>query len=810
MAAPTPEEVRKHNAELKKQMSSITDINQKQAEQRVLTQQIANIQAAIAEHTKEAAKGNKASSDAAIELQGELEKILKNQEDINTRVERSNKLRKEAVDLARKLGSEMKSMYKWMMEADKSIRSTNLQLGLSGTKAAAMRQSFEESAALAIRLGGSIEDIASVMTTFADETGRAHVLTGDMVDSIMQIGKGTGLGVEQAAKLGAQFQFMGFNAKDTMDYVQGVVDTSERMGVNTTKVLKVVSDNFKKLSTFTFQGGVASFAKMAQSAEKTRVDMESALSVAEATRGLENVIDLGAQLQVMGGEFAKMDPFQWLYMARNEPDKMTEKISEMTTGMYSLKKASDGTFEKFISPADRDRLAQVAKSLGIAQDKMFEIAQRRFDIVGTEKELAGMGLTDREKELIAGAAQMNKETGRFQVNLGGTMKDIRNLTKAQAESFVQEQVSLEERAREAMTFDEQLKVTINLLKATLLPVLQKFNEFAIPKLEWVADKFMKWSEQTNGWIKIAGTLAGAAIGLRAAGSILNRFGTGILDKLFGAFEKSGAASKLKTGGSIAAGTPGSDFTEKGMVRKGAAGLRQAKGMQALGKGIGAGSAMVGAKTLERIAITMAVTFPVAAIGIALAGSAATATAPGLLALGAALLMVGGAVGIAAAGIGFMGKGLGEMFEASKGAGDDMAKIAGSLAGITATLGAAAITLPSAIGLSMVLKRMAKSAPQLATVGDSLKSIKEGLTGSANDYERIAKAINTINKAKLRRNSAIEGLADIMNKPLRVEFDRSKVNLENNITLELDGEKIMRKTYNVDLAVQAREDRRNNK
>ena len=93
------------------------------------------------------------------------------------------------------------------------------------------------------------------MEGYADETGRARVLSSQMAEDILAVGKGTGLGVEQAAKLGAQFELMGFDARKTIDYVQGIVDTSERMGVNTTKVLKNLNDNFKRLNTYSFRSG---------------------------------------------------------------------------------------------------------------------------------------------------------------------------------------------------------------------------------------------------------------------------------------------------------------------------------------------------------------------------------------------------------------------------------------------------------------------------------------------------------------------------------------------------------------------------
>ena len=54
------------------------------------------------------------------------------------------------------------------------------------------------------------------------------------------------------------------------------------------------------------------------------------------------------------------------------------------------------------------------------------------------------------------------------------------------------------------------------------------------------------------------------------------------------------------------------------------------------------------------------------------------------------------------------------------------------------------------------------------------------------------------------------MADMMKKPLKVEFDKGKVNLVNDITLEIDGDKLMRKSYNHRLQISRREDLKNNK
>lgn len=821
------------NTEYQRQIDNLKGITNQQERSRLATEQIANYQKMITELMKEQAETGKNNEALIDELLNKQREIIESEKQVNEQLQNQVKNRKLAVDLARQLGAQLKIGWKYLQDQDKIIKSTVLSLGMAGNKAVAMRDAFEKSAGYVTRLGGTIADIGAVMQGYADETGRARVMTADMVKDITNIGKGTGLGIEQATKLGAQFELMGFDAKTTMDYVQGVVDTSERMGVNTTKVLKTVNDNFKKLNTYTFQQGVKGFAEMAMYAEKFKIDINQALNAADVARSLEGAIDLSAQLQVMGGEFAKTDPFEMLFLARNDPAKFTEKIADMTKGLVTFRRMADGTFEKFISPADRDRIAAVAKSMGMEASELTVIAERQAEIQKMRQQMAGLGLSKEQKQLVEGAALWDAKSGKFQVELAGTMQSIGTLTQDQAKSFATEQVSLEERAKQAMTFNDTLKATVETLKAALLPILNAINVVLKP-LAKVADAFSKLAGTGPGGIALAATLlVSGAMGLKMAsvalGLQMNKFMAGTkAGSLLGGGRSAGTATARGAGG-IAAGQPGSMFTKTGMVRKGAAGLTKAGGQASMMKGLGAGGAMAGAgagimlaakglaelatamkdltpeqaKTLERIGIVMAVTFPLAAVGLALLGSTATATAPGLLALGAAVLMVGGAIGIASAGIGFMAKGFAAMFTASKDAGDQMPQLVGGMTGLVAALGAATITIPSAIALSMVLRRMAKSAPALATVGDSLEKIKLGLSGSAADYQAIAEAVKTISSTKLRKSNLISELSDMMSKPLKVEFDKSKVNLHNDITLEIDGNKFMRKSYNTKLAVSMR-------
>ena len=784
---------------LNKEMETSRGLNDLDKERQKLAESIGERQRLINElKMKENKLGDK-NKKILSDLIAEQDEAIKNEKEINKQLTKQEYNRKRINAALSEANRLLKEGWKYLMESDKVIKSTILNLGLSGVKAENMRLSFEQSAGAVASMGGNLEDVQKIMEGFADETGKARVLSAQMVEDITAIGKGTGLGVEQAAKLGAQFEFMGLDAKKTVDYVQGIVDTSERMGINTTKVLKNINDNFKKVNTFTFQKGSKGIAEMAMNAEKTRVSMSTALDVAEATRSLDKVIELGANLQVMGGEFAKMDPFEWLYNARNEPEKMTEKISEMTRGLYTFKKMSDGTFEKFISPADRDRLASVAQSLGISKEEIFQIAERRLDMDKMSQDMQGMGLTKREKELIQGAAVMNSNTAKYQVNLAGTMRDISSLTADQAKSFASEQVLLKDRAKEALTFDEAFKATINELKSALLPILRGVNGF-LGMIRPYVESFTKLMTQgPAGWAKVAALFLG--VGMVWKG-ILQPFMQKIGDKTIGAL-----SSRISGRGPTSAPIGGGGGAIKSGIGGAAAGIGAGIGAAALGAGAGIGAAAAGisllanamskldekkVKALQDIVKSISWVVGIAAVASAAIigiGMAMGAAAPEVGLFGLAVLGIGAGIGIAATGIGFMATGLATLVTAGKDAGASMISLGLGMAAISASLVGMTFGIGGLFMFNKLMSSIAEHAPDLEKVGGAFKQINAVMSGNKEDFAQIEKTVNAISNMNSKGGSTFAELANLLKTPLKVQFADKEVGLVSNITLNVDGNKV---------------------
>jgi hypothetical protein len=698
---------------------------------------------------------------------------------------------------------------KVLNDQDKVIRQTILNLGLSGIKALEMRRSFESAASDAFLLGANLEDILKIQTGFADETGRAQVLTNDMVKDVILIGKGTAIGIEQAAKLGSQFQLMGIDTKRTMEYVQGVVDTSERMGINTAKVLNNIANNFKKLQTMSFTTGVQGYAKMAQYAEKMKMDMVEAIQSNKMANNLEKSIDLASQLQVMGGEFAKVDPFQMLYLSRNAPDEFAKRMNEMTKGLVTFRNMADGTFQKFISPADRDRLESVAKSTGMSVENLTEQALRMADVDKMKQMMLGKGFSSKDKELITGQSMFDTKLGKYLVKIGEVRKDITKLTAEDIKTIQLQQSLLETRAQDALTFNESLESMVSALKSTLLPLMRGIT--------WVLDKVrgtVQWFTQLFG--------EGFKTGMGVVGSIL---GVVLLAQAISKV----VVGTINSAKSLVVGLTGGKFLGGGGVSNGAGGgagrflgAGSAKGLMQGGIGIGAAGLGVGAgfgmasygigslanslskltdkqaETLKSVVTSLSWLMGIGvgvAGAVAVLGSSTLAAAGGLAIFSAVVLAIGSSVWIASKGLSSMADSFSNLMDSSKGAGESFSAIGSSI---------------STIGLNMfkmgafsdLLDNIAEKSEKISMVGDSFKKISTILSSSKDDFIAIESAINAISNLNTSKDSAFSQLADLLNKPLKVQFADKNVNVVSNITLEIDGVKFMEKVYKAPAAITA--------
>ena len=771
--------------------------NQKSLEKASEQQEIINNNLRLAKTLTEAGYKIHGNTLNALKKEDKLQK--KTLDTLNKKVDAQNALLASVKSVGKSFTDVGGSMRTFLMASDAAIKSVNLELGLSGERASIMRDNFEQSAQFAASMGIDMAGLTQMTSLYAEETGRARLHNEANLKSMTLIAKGTNLGVEGAAQMAGQYEMMGMNATDTASEVQRIVDTTERMGVNTGKVLKAVNKNFKALQKYTFKGGVQGMADMAIYAEKFKINMESVFEPMEKGRRLDSVIEMSAQLQVLGGQFANLaDPMSMLFESRNDPEAYMKRINEMTKGMVTMNKTADGFNLEIASPMARDQLAAAAKALGMSTDELTTQALRMREIQQTRSQMFSKGFNKDEKDIIEGLAKFDKNTGRMMVEVGGVATDVSKLNTNQIKAMATEKSSLEARAKASQTFDQAFQNTIMELKATLLPMLKGVNE-VLTDIRPIMKSFTEWvgklmSSDVGGvFLKAAGMMMAGGILWKSLVSPLLMAGKTLLNAAGAGIGKAASSA----GGAASKSMSGSQMLGKGkmMSAKGSGMMKGGLGIGAAGAGIGAGIGMAAVgiskladsmakldKTqiaaLPEVLISLGLAIAMVTIPLGIIAASASVTSLGLLAIGAAALGIGAGIGIAAMGIGQMAEGMALLKDV------DMINIGLGIAAIGAGAMMGTLGLVGMAGMTASILLIATTADDMERVGNAFANIGAVMSGSAGDMSGIKDTINSISSMDVSSNSAIAGLTNMLSQPLKVEFSDKETAMVANIDLSV--------------------------
>jgi len=475
----------------------------------------------------------------------------------------------------------VKSIWSYLQKIDGGIRSMQLSMGITGERAEDFRRQMEGAVNISARFGVNMEQLVQMQSTLNETTGRANVLSENQVGNMVLIAKGTGMANEEAAAFLGNMMNIGSSINDSTKFIEGTVNETAKLGLNSSTVLKGITSNIGKLNQYRFQGGLDGLKKMVQESTKFKVSMENAFAVADKFRTLEGLLEAGAQLRVLGGEFAKMDEFKISFLARNEPEKLTAELAKMTKGMASFNKET-GVFE--VSDINMDILRSAAEATNQDFTKLVESAKKFNQVSLARKQI--IGGTEEDKEIIANLATFQKGSSIATIEIDGKNFKVNELTGEQISLLRQQEKTLKQRAEDSQNFNETFDNTVMQLKASLLPLLVYIND----TLKWFNGIMDGWRESTGKMKSIAGILpiGGLLFGATAATAVFS-LGGGLIKSLVGLIAGGiGGAFRLLTGGisSLITLAPGAAAAAVSLIELGAAVALIGAGVGAAGYGLG--------------------------------------------------------------------------------------------------------------------------------------------------------------------------------------------------------------------------------
>ena len=732
------------------------------------------------------------------QLDDELKSYQKQRTEINQNIaaleENSNILEAYGNDLKEQVTSWAKqefgirSISSYLMTVDKQIKGLTLNLGLSGNRAESLREQMYESTNAAQRFGASAADIVEIQSKVNELTGRANVFTEKQVANMVLIAKGTGMANQEAGQFVGNMLSLGSSVEDATKLIEGTVNETAKLGLNSSNVLKGITTNIGMLNKYRFQNGVEGLKNMVQASEKFKFSIDGAFAAAEKFNTLEGLLQTGAELRVLGGEFAKIDEFKFSFLARNKPEEFAVEMAKLTKGMASFNKEK-GIFD--VSDVDMDKFRSVAQSTGQEVGKLVE-STKEMAKIDLAKSQIFVG-DDADKEMIAKLASFGKGSTIGKIEIGGNMVRIDQLTDDHLKILRQTDITLKKRTEDSQTFNETFENTIMQLKSTLLPILDGIN-YLLKGFNNIMDTFRN---ETTGKMDKIGLIIPAAILLLSTGiaGILTKMVLRIPSLLSGVLSKVPGIGKLfgkaATTGSALSGSQALGAGKGAMYSGlGSAAILAAIGVAAMGIGFGFKMAAEGAASLsdsiskltgpQLTALTTSLITIGATIGgplivgIIALGIAGEVSALGILAIGAAALMLGAGIGLAALGVGEMAKGFSTLGNV------DLTKVGLGMLGI------AGAALMLANPLSMY---------GLGAIGIALAGI------SALDFNNVMPLQNLHFVDKDIEN--IKTITDLLNKINSIDTSKldslGKLFSSTSFKFTLDGDAVLKNTINIDVA-----------
>ena len=272
------------------------------------------------------------------------------------------------------------------------------------------------------------------------------------------------------------YDSFGLSMEDIDKRVTSVYQKAGKHGLNAKAVTDAVNKNLKMAQQYTFAGGQRALERMAEKSVALKYNMESVAKFADKVSTLEGAAQAGAQLSVLGGNFARMgNPLSMLYGGLQDPERLNEYMINMVQGMAHWD-SQKGQID--LAAADRMRLKAAADATGVDYTDFLNMAmnQERQNLVA--RDIRG-GLDSETEQYIKNIATIKKDekTGQAQawVKINGEDKKVSDLTSKDKAALQKESEDME--AKNAAGIGD--------IYAQTRTLTDKLNDY----IDWIRNKF---------------------------------------------------------------------------------------------------------------------------------------------------------------------------------------------------------------------------------------------------------------------------------------------------------------------------------
>lgn len=373
----------------------------------------------------------------------------------------------------------LKKIFNTFLQVQSISGKISADLGLSAEQANGLINSFSALGIEALKYGGTLEDINTIMAKFSEITNKNRMFDKNDIGQLIELGLATGLGVDNAAEMAANFDNIGVSLSKTMELTNKARKSAVFFNINSTKVLKTYDELVKSLTGIGYGKGLEYLEKLTSKAVALRFDIaQSTKSFTDAFFEPEKAVEVAAQMQVLGGKFATGfgDPISLAFESMTDPAGLADKFASTLKGM--VVKGKDGLFT--IPPAQRKILKLAAEGLGQNYEDSVNSAIEQAKIADKISAVAKQGFfgfNEDQKIALADLMKLNKDN-KYEIMMSdGTTKLLENITsRNQLNEIIKNRTVNEQAAIKRKNLVERLNLIIERFSLAFSTVFSKLFE----------------------------------------------------------------------------------------------------------------------------------------------------------------------------------------------------------------------------------------------------------------------------------------------------------------------------------------------
>ena len=315
---------------------------------------------------------------------------------------------------------------------DAALASSNAQEKAAAQAADKFRTGFQtrltEALKSAQEFGGSFKDLVDVTEGLGDARGRVVNPSKEVMVNMVALSKTTGMSNKEIGSMVEKLTSFGYSQENATEKIHDMAVAARRVGLDASKFIKTMAENVDKVGGFGFKEGIKSLTRMNQQAQMLKTTFGAMVgNLQDSVLSPEGAIEAAAKFQMLGGAVGKLaDPFQLLYMAQSDLEGLNK---ELTNSAKSAFQFNSQTGEFKASVEDMYRLKEQASITGTKMEDLVKAGREAAKIDYVKKNFDLDGLSDENKDLLAGLAQVG-EGGKVEIDRPGFGKVSEQMIKS--------------------------------------------------------------------------------------------------------------------------------------------------------------------------------------------------------------------------------------------------------------------------------------------------------------------------------------------------------------------------------------------